>query len=82
MSTTGYILNGKYVRASEVDTKAKVPRKQILHKQGEIEHDARQFARDLVQPYLPNGQPNPEFIRALPEEAERYGFVKKEDRNA
>lgn len=80
MSGTGYILNGKYVRAA-VPTNAKVPRKQVLHKIREIEHDAQEFARDLVQPYLANGKPNPEFIEALPAEAERYGFVNKEDKN-
>jgi len=81
MSGTGYIINGKYVRTNAVPDSAKVPRKQILHKQFEAEKDRQEFARDLVQPYLPNGKVNPEFITALPKEAERYGFVKREDRN-
>jgi len=81
MSGTGYILNGKYVRSSSAPSRATVPRKQVLHKQYEAERDRQEFARDLVQPYLPNGKPNPEFITALPKEAERYGFVNKDERN-
>jgi hypothetical protein len=82
MSSTGYILNGVYVRAKDVPATAKTPRKQVLHKQFEIEADRERFARDLVQPYLPNGQVNEEFVRALPKEAERYGFVNRENKNA
>ena len=81
MSGTGYIINGKYVRSNSTASAATVPRKQILHKQYEAERDRQEFARDLVQPYLPNGKPNPEFITALPKEAERYGFVNKDERN-
>jgi hypothetical protein len=80
--STGYIINGKYVRASSVPSGALAPRKQVLHKQFEAERDRQEFARDLVQPYLPNGKPNPEFITALPKEAERYGFVNKDENNA
>jgi len=80
MSGTGYIINGVYVRTNKA-SKVTAPRKHALHKQFEIERDAQEFARDIVQPYLPNGKPNPEFITALPREAERYGFVNKEDRN-
>lgn len=81
MSSTGYILNGKYVRSSDVPVEAKVPRKQPLHKQYETDRELEEFRRDIVQPYLPNGKPNPEFIEAMPAAAERYGFVNKEDKN-
>lgn len=81
MSGTGYILNGKYIRTTRAPGAATTPRKQILHKQFEAERDRQEFARDLVQPYLPNGQINSEFITALPKEAERYGFVNKDDSN-
>ena len=80
-NSTGYIVNGKYVRTKSVPSSATAPRKQILHKQFEAEKDRQEFARDLVQPHLPNGKPNPEFITAMPKEAERYGFVNKEDKN-
>lgn len=80
-NTTGYILNGVYVRSNTVATVASTPRKHALHKEFEAEADRQRFAKDLVQPYLPNGKVNPEFITALPEEAERYGFVNKKDSN-
>lgn len=79
--STGYILNGKYIRTAEVPTGAVAPRKQPLHKAFEAEAQRTEFARDLVQPYLANGKPNPEFIDAMPKEAERYGMVNKDDRN-
>lgn len=80
--STGYILNGKYVRMGSVPGGELAPRKQALHRQFQIEKDRQEFARDLVQPYTPDGKINQEFIRALPKEAERYGFVNKDDSNA
>lgn len=82
MRSTGYILNGKYVRASEVPSKAKVPRKQPLHSAYELDRTRDDYRKDLIQPYLHNGKPNPEFIDAYPEESEKYGFVNKDERNA
>lgn len=81
MSSTGYILNGVYVRASDVPPKVTVPRKHILQKSFEQGEDVQKFKKDLIQPYDHNGKPNPEFIAAMPEEAERYGFVNKEEKN-
>lgn len=81
MSGTGYILNGKYIRTT-APSSAIAPRRQPGAKEFEAEADRQRFARDLVQPYLPNGKPNPEFITALPKEAERYGFVDKNNSNA
>jgi len=79
--TTGYIKNGKYIRTSNIPGDATAPRRQPGAKEFEAEADRQRFARDLVQPYLPNGKPNPEFITAMPQEAERYGFVNKEEKN-
>jgi hypothetical protein len=82
MNSTGYIINGKYIRTKDVPSGATAPRRQPGAKEFEAEADRMRFAKDLVQPYLPNGKPNPEFITALPEEAERYGFVDKNNSNA
>lgn len=38
----------------------------------------QKFDRELVQPYLPNGEPNPEFIKFYPTEAKEYGFIKED----
>lgn len=81
MKTTGYIVNGKYVRATDVPSSAKVARKQPLHKQYENDRMLEDFRKDIIQPYLPNGKPNPDFIDAYPKESEQYGFVNKESRN-
>lgn len=81
MSGTGYIINGKYVRTRDAASDALAPKRQPGAKEFEAEADRQRFARDLVQPYV-NGKPNPEFITAMPKEAERYGFVNKEQSNA
>lgn len=39
----------------------------------------QRFDMELVQPYLPNGQPNPEFIKFYPKEAVEYGFIGKDE---
>lgn len=82
MRGTGYIKDGKYIRTNSVPSTAIAPRRQLGHKEFEAQADRDRFAKDLVQPYLPNGKPNPEFITALPKEAERYGFVNKDESNA
>lgn len=81
MKSTGYILNGKYVRAGNTPDSAKSVRKQPLHGQYETDRMREEFRKDLVQPYLPNGKPNKEFVDAFPERAEGYGFVNKEEKN-
>lgn len=81
MKSTGYIVNGVYVKNPTTLNGIGTPRKQVLHKQFLMEEDRQRFAKDLVQPYLPNGQVNPEFITALPKEAERYGFINRENKN-
>ena len=79
--STGYILNGKYIRTPAVPSGAVAPRRQPGAAAFEADTQRTEFARDLVQPFLANGKPNPEFIDALPKEAERYGMVNKDDRN-
>ena len=81
MPSTGYIMNGVYFRTKEIPDNTVTPRLQPGAKEFEAQADRDRFARDLVQPYLPNGKINPEFITALPVEAERYGFVNKEEKN-
>lgn len=78
---SGYIdKHGRYIKG-DVPVDVKVPRKQPLHDQFEKDEMVQEYKRDLVQPYLPNGKPNPEFIEALPDQAEKYGFTNKEDKN-
>lgn len=76
----GYLLNGKYHKGSPPSEVTR-PRRQPGLKKYEQDRQIEEFRKDLIQPYLPNGQPNPEFIKAYPEEAERKGFVNKDERN-
>lgn len=39
-----------------------------------LESQAKKHDMDLIQPYLPNGKPNPEFQKYYPKEAKEYGM--------
>lgn len=39
-----------------------------------LESQAKKHDMDLIQPYLPDGSPNPEFIKYYPKEAKEYGM--------
>jgi hypothetical protein len=67
----GYVINGKYVRADEVPAET-VPRKHPLHAAHELDRAREDFRRDFTQPYLASGDPNPEFVKAFPEESKQY----------
>lgn len=36
---------------------------------------AQRFDMELIQPYLSDGRPNPDFIKYYPKEAKEYGMV-------
>lgn len=71
MSGTGYILNGKYIRTSDIPAEAVNPRQQPLLKAYEMDRAVEQFRRDFTQPRI-NGKPNPAFVKAYPEESRQY----------
>lgn len=39
-----------------------------------LESQAQKHDLDLIQPYLSDGSPNPEFIKYYPKEANEYGM--------
>lgn len=39
-----------------------------------LESQAKKHDMDLIQPYLGDGSPNPEFIKYYPAEAKEYGM--------
>lgn len=39
-----------------------------------LESQAQKHDMDLIQPYLGDGSPNPEFIKYYPKEAKEYGM--------
>lgn len=77
----GVLVNGKYYPDKTAgDVEDKLP---PLAKQAHVSNQMREYQRhdvDLIQPYLPDGKPNPEFIKYYPDEAIEYGFIKKERR--
>lgn len=39
-----------------------------------LESQAKKHDMDLIQPYMSDGKPNPDFIKYYPEEAKEYGM--------
>lgn len=57
-----------------------VPQKTSVWKDGDHDRQRRDHAKDLIKPYLPNGEPNPAFIEAYPEESiHTYKFIKSDE---
>lgn len=70
----GTLLNGKYYRDSrEVPIQAQAIVGSQLQNYN-LESQASKHDMDLIQPYLSNGEPNPEFIKYYPKEAKEYGM--------
>lgn len=74
----GVLIDGKYYPdRSAGDVERKSP---PLAKQARVSGQMREYQRhdvDLIQPYLPSGEPNPEFIKHYPKESVEYGFIKE-----
>jgi hypothetical protein len=57
-----------------------VPQKTSVWKQSDHDRQRADHKADLVRPYLPSGEPNPEFIELYPKEShETYGFIKSDE---
>ena len=53
-----------------------VPQKTSVWKQGDHDRQRADHKQDLIKPYLPNGEPNPEFIEQYREESIHiYKFI-------
>jgi len=74
VKSTGYIINGKYVRGT-VDPSQLVDHEQVTWKEADHDRQRREHRVELLQPYK-DGKPNSEFIQQYPEEAKKYGFIK------
>lgn len=74
----GVIINGKYY--PDKDAKSAERTLPPLAKQADVSRRTMEYQRhdvDLLQPYLPDGTPNPDFIKHYPKEAVEYGFIKE-----
>ena len=76
----GCLINGKYYPdKSSQDLDGALP---PVARQADISRKMAEYQKhdvDLIQPYLPDGTPNPDFIKHYPKESKEYGFI-KEDR--
>ena len=70
----GILLGGKYYK----DPKdAPIQHQAVVGSQLQsynLESQAQKHDMDLIQPYLGDGSPNPDFIKYYPKEAKEYGM--------
>lgn len=70
----GILLNGTYYKNPK---DAPFQAKAIVGSQLQsynLESQAKKHDMDLIQPYLSDGSPNPDFIKYYPKEAKEYGM--------
>ena len=71
----GILLNGKYYKdPKDAPFNAKAVVGSQLQSYN-LESQAKKHDMDLIQPYLGDGSPNPDFIKYYPKEAKEYGMV-------
>ena len=57
-----------------------VPNRTSVWKQSDHDRQRREHKAELVRPYLPNGEANPEFIELYPDLAQNtYHFIKSDE---
>lgn len=76
----GYIdSSGKYHK-QDAKLNDIVPSKTSVWKSSDHDRQRQDHKRDLIRPYLPNGDPNPEFIQEYREESiNTYNFIKSDE---
>lgn len=70
----GILIGGKYYKNPEdAPSQAQaVVGSQV--KSYDLEQASKKHDMDLIQPYLGDGTPNPDFIKYYPKEAQEYGM--------
>jgi len=72
----GVLRNGKYYPEEKAGgTKLPPLAKQTQTSRRMMEYQKHDV--DLIQPYTPDGKPNPDFIKHYPKESVEYGFIKE-----
>lgn len=70
--TKGAILNSKFGHYCS-ECLASQHRQDLASKaEYSRERDRETYKKDMLQPFLPNGKPNTEFIRAYPERSDNF----------
>jgi hypothetical protein len=74
------IVNGRLVSVDGLSNakRPSVDVREISHN-GQLRRQYFKHARDLIQPYLPTGAVNPDFIKYRPADAKRYGMIEERD---
>ena len=70
----GILIGGKYYKDPKdapLQAQAKVGAQLRSY---DLESTAKKHDMDLIQPYLGDGTPNPDFIKYYPKEAQEYGM--------
>lgn len=70
----GILIEGKYYKNPEDAPKRSQAIVGAQIQRYNLESSAKQHDMDLIQPYLGDGSPNPEFIKYYPKEAKEYGM--------
>lgn len=66
--------SGKY-HSENMSVNDILPTKTSVWKQSSHDHQRQEHKRDLIRPWLPNGDMNPDFLEQYPDEAEAsYNF--------
>lgn len=74
MASTGYIKDGKYIKADKVPLSEMVIPQQTMYKQGDHARQRFDHSAEILQPYVKE-KPNPKFIEVYPDESVQYGFL-------
>lgn len=70
----GVLINGKYYKnPSEAPQEARAAIGTQVDSWSRS-NTAQRFDMELIQPYLPDGTPNPDFVKYYPKEAKEYGM--------
>lgn len=70
----GILINGKYYKdPADAPSQAQAVVGSQLQRYN-LDSQAQKHDMDLIQPYLPDGSANPDFIKYYPKEAKEYGM--------
>jgi hypothetical protein len=71
--------DGKYYSGTP-QMASMVPERTTIWKQSDHDRQRQEYKKDLIKPYLPNGDPNPDFVEQYPEESKHtYKFIPTEE---
>ena len=71
----GILLRGKYYRDSKDAPQEAQANIGSQVQRYNLEAQGQKHDMELIQPWLPDGKPNPDFIKYYPAEAKEYGMV-------